>query len=192
MSAHAITPESVQPTPSFAQATPSFASPAPGFAPSAPVNAHASAADPAPAATADFAPATPLILTSPPADWGEPRAASIAAAIPAAETDELETPLFDDGWDGPGALSGRIVHHEAPAEHDARATKFALTGPYVLLGFIGFVAFGGALFAVSREHASAGAVGNPVLLAWILALIGAACVGISGYFLFRRLGGQED
>jgi lysozyme len=142
-------------------------------------------------ASVDPAPAKPLVLTSPPADWEEPRAASAGASL-AAERDELETPLFDDGWDGAGALSGRIVHHEASAEHDARATRFGLTGPYVLLGFIGFVAFGGALFAFSRGRTPAEGVGNPVVLAWILALIGAACVGVSGYFLFRRLGGQED
>jgi lysozyme len=159
------------------------AQPTPSFAPLAPAPASA---------TADVVAAVRhLILTSPPADSEEPRAASIPASL-AAETDELETPLFDEGWDGPGALSGRIVHHEASAEHDARASKRGVTGPYVLLGFIGFVAFGGALFAFSRGHAAGGGVSHPIVLAWILALIGAACVGISVYFLLKRLGGQED
>ena len=167
------------------------AQPMQSFAPPVPAQAQAPVTASAPAVTADAAPAKPLILTSPPADWEEPRTASTQAA-PAAEADELETPLFDEGWDGPGALSGRIVHHEAPAEHDARAAKLGLMGPYLLLGFIGFVAFGGALFAFSRGHAANGAAGNPVVLAWILALIGAACVGISVYFLLKRLGGQED
>lgn len=167
------------------------AQPVQSFAPPVPAASQASATASAPAVTADAAPARPLILTSPPADWEEPRAAPTHASL-AAEADELETPLFDEGWDGPGALSGRIVHHEAPAEHDARATKLGVTGPYVLLGFIGFVAFGGALFAFSRGHAGAGGANNPVVLAWILALIGAACVGISVYFLLKRLGGQED
>jgi hypothetical protein len=167
------------------------AQPVQSSAPPVPAEAQAPATAPAPAATADAAPTKPLILTSPPADWGAPGAASTHASL-AAEADELETPLFDEGWDGPGALSGRIVHHEAPAEHDARATKLGVTGPYVLLGFIGFVAFGGALFAFSRGHVANGGAGNPVVLAWILALIGAACVGISVYFLLKRLGGQED
>ena len=155
------------------------------FAPAAPATASAAAV------AVNAAQAKPLILTSPPADWEEPRAA-LTNASAGAEADELETPLFDEGWDGPGALSGRIVHHEAPAEHDARAAQLGVTGPYVLLGFIGFVAFGGALFAFSRGHAANSGAGNPVVLAWILALIGAACVGISVYFLLKRLSGQED
>lgn len=167
------------------------AQPVRSFAPPVPAEARAPATASAPAVTAAAAPAKPLVLTSPPADWEEPRATSTKASL-AAETDELETPLFDEGWDGPGALSGRIVHHEAPVEHDARATRLRVTGPYVLLGFIGFVAFGGALFAFSRGRAASAGAGNPVVLAWILALIGAACVGISVYFLLKRLGGQED
>ena len=74
-----------------------------------------------------------------------------------------------------------------PAERDAARRSSASTGPYVLLGLIGFVAFGGALFAFSRGHAPRRR-GRSVVLAWILALIGAACVGISVYFLLKRLG----
>ena len=75
----------------------------------------------------------PLTLTSPPADWEAPRVAQASAGL-AAEADELETPLFDEGWDGPGALSGRIVRHEAPAEHDARTMKLGVTGPVCAAG----------------------------------------------------------
>lgn len=158
-------------------------------APEAPVLGGAGAA---PVVTAAAEAPPPLVLTAPPTDWEEHRAASPAMVTAlAAEADELETPLFDEGWDGPSALSGRIVRHEPAAEPEAARKPVGATAPYVLLGLVGFVAFAGALFAFWRGHAP-GAAGNPTVLAWALALIGAACVGVSVYFLLKRLGGAED
>lgn len=151
---------------------------------------------PTPAITAEAPEAKPLVLTSPPSDWDDARygtGATITAL--SADVDELETPLFDDGWDAPSVLSGRVVHHEAMLEPTppSRSLRFGATGPYMLLGLIGFVAFAGALFAFWRGGGSGvGAMHDPKVLAWVLALIGAACVSISVYFLMKRLGGAED
>jgi hypothetical protein len=155
----------------------------PTTAPEAQVLAEAAAA---PVVTAAAPAPPPLVLTSPPGDWDEHRAVNLAmiTSSVAAEADELETPLFDDGWDGLSALSGRVVRHEPVAEPEGPAKRQGATAPYVFMGLIGFVAFAGALFALWRGHA-------PVL-AWSLALIGAACVAVSVYFLLKRLGGAED
>ena len=148
---------------------------------------------PAPVVTAATAVPQPLVLTSPPADWEENRRSAPAMTTTlAAEADELETPLFDEGWDGPSALSGRIVRHEPVAEPAGKGRRAGATGPYVLLGLIGFVAFAGALFAFWRGQEPGSAMGDPTTLAWALALIGAGCIGISVYFLLRRLGAAED
>jgi lysozyme len=131
----------------------------------------------------------PLTLTSPPSDLDEPRPALTVPAGVAQVADELETPLFDEGWDAPGALSGRVARHEPIAEPEPHnATGVGKTGPFLLLGLMGFIAFGAAVFAFSRGAAA----GNQTMLAWALAVIGALCVGASVYFLLRRLGGPED
>ena len=139
-------------------------------------------------------PAPSLVLTSPPADWDSaPSGAMQAVMQPLAEgEDELEQPRFDEGWDGPTALSARIVRHEPVAEAEAPSRKIAATGPFILLGLIGFVAFAGAMFAFWRGHSAGPDAGDPTILAWSLALIGAACVGVSVYFLLKRLGAQDD
>lgn len=152
---------------------------------------------PAPAVLAAAPEPQPLVLTSPPADWEDARyggAPTITALSP--EVDELETPLFDEGWDAPSALSSRVVRHEMAEEFTPpkRGLRFGLTGPWILLGMVGFVAFAGALFAFFVRSQAPGAPGpNEVkILAWALALLGAGCVAISVYFLMKRLGGTED
>jgi hypothetical protein len=152
-----------------------------------------------PTVTAQAPPmASPLILTPPPAE--EAQAATHAAhARPvtaiASEPDEFETPLFDENWDGAQALGARIVRHEAPPEEELEGRR-PVNGPFILLGAIGLAAFVGAVGAFLKAHAGtgrgAGPFDDPAILAWVLAVIGAACVGTSIYFLLKRLGGAED
>jgi hypothetical protein len=140
------------------------------------------------------------VLTPPPEDIPQPQQPAAAPPPPltafAAEADEFSTPLFDDGWDAAEALGGRIVRHETPEEEEADDGHRVANGPYILLGAIGLAAFVGAVGAFLKASAGAGHGGgpfdNPAIYAWALAIIGAACVGSSIYFLLKRLGGVED
>jgi lysozyme len=154
---------------------------------------------PEPAVSASAAPmASPLVLTPPPEEPvrpDQPRMHVEPAVSVAAEPDEFSTPLFDDNWDGPQALGGRIVRHEAPPEDETEEGE-RVDGPVILLGAIGLTAFVGAVAAFLKANAGSGAAGsvfdNKTFLAWALAVMGAACVGASIYFLLKRLGGRED
>lgn len=156
-------------------------------APTQPVEPVAPAAAPVASAPA----AAPLVLTPPPAEWDEPPGpgARLSAAA-AAEADELETPLFDEGWDGPGALTGRIVHHETQVPTDARHMRVNRVAPHVLTGVIGLTALGGAAYAFYRPHV-AGALDQQALM-WTLVAVGGLCAATSVFFLLKNLGGQED
>ncbi len=146
----------------------------------------------APMSASESPQARPLVLTSPPSDWDEPRPGVVASTV-TMDLDELEAPLFDQGWDASTALTTRIVRHEAFDPTAPRHHRLGVTGPFLLLGLIGLVAFGGALFAYWRGHAAGASTGgDPLVLASALMLIGVVCVAISVYFLLKRLGGAED
>ncbi len=62
------------------------------------------------------------------------------------------------------------------------------TGAFITMGGVGLVAFGAAMagFRIAAQSDSRG--NDPMMIAWVLALIGAVCVGVSAYNLYRRLG----
>ena len=154
---------------------------------------------PGPVAAAPVAHAVePLVLTPPPEVEEERYSAPafggvVHPATASVEVDEQEPPLFDSGWSETTARA-RVVRYEA-TENEARSAHQP-NGPFVLLGAIGFVAFGGsvAAFLKAQDAPASGAspIDNPAILAWILAFVGAACVGTAVYFLLKRLGGVED
>ena len=145
-----------------------------------------------PAVTAGTeAPASVWTLTPPPevadrdAD-GEPEPAPAVRY----EIDELQSPLFEEQSAAEQAVGGRVVRHEELDPEDGGPDRPA-TGIFALLGVIGLAAIGGALAAFFKARAGAGDDGLTVI-AWVLALIGAACAGTAVYFLLKRLGGVED
>lgn len=153
---------------------------------------------PAPMFSPDTAPlldARSLVLTPPPEVTAEPERDSEpdgARDTVSDEVAELETPLFDESWeDAPSPM--HVVRLEED-KFDGRPS--GSSGPFLVLGAIGLVAFGGAIaaFLKARETLSQpmGVLEDPTWLAWTLAVLGAACVGTSVYFLLKRLGGVED
>ena len=106
------------------------------------------------------------------------------------EIDELQSPLFEEASAAEQAVGARVVRHEE-IEGEVIAAERPSMGVFALLGTIGLAAFGGALSAFIKARAGAGDDGLTVI-AWVLALIGAACVGTAVYFLLKRLGGVED
>jgi lysozyme len=82
---------------------------------------------------------------------------------------------------------GAILRHEtepaAPARFD-----WSETGAFVIMGAVGLTSFGAAMaaFRLASEQNNGGT--ETAMIAWVLALIGAACVGVSSFNLYRRWG----
>jgi len=71
---------------------------------------------------------------------------------------------------------------QAPASFD-----WSETGAFIIMGAVGLTAFGAAMAAFRLASEQAGG-GETTIIAWVLAIIGGACVGISSYNLYRRWG----
>lgn len=97
-----------------------------------------------------------------------------------------ETGLFGEDL-GLTQGGGAILRHEnepaAPARFD-----WSETGAFVIMGAVGLTSFGAAMaaFRLASEQSSGGT--ETAMIAWVLALIGAACVGVSSFNLYRRWG----
>lgn len=92
-----------------------------------------------------------------------------------------ETVLFEDE----PALS--VLRHEIePTE--PRRFDWGETGAYMIMGGLGLAscAFSAGAFRLSVEQPSP--MGETTLIAWVLALIGAICVGVSSWNLYVRWG----
>ena len=136
--------------------------------------------------TESQAPSSVWTLTPPPENGHEDLA--VVHEPVAEEPDELQSPLFDD----PGSQPlERVIRYEEVEEPEAPADRPS-SGPFILMGLIGFAAFGGAVSAFLKARAGTGGLDELTVVAWVLALIGAACVGTAVYFLLKRLGGAED
>ncbi|MDP3404464.1 MAG: glycoside hydrolase family protein [Brevundimonas sp.] len=82
-----------------------------------------------------------------------------------------------------GALLRHEVELQAPARFD-----WSETGAFIIMGAVGLTAFGASMaaFRLASEQSNGGA--ETSLIAWVLAIIGAACVGVSSFNLYRRWG----
>ncbi len=72
---------------------------------------------------------------------------------------------------------------EAPARFD-----WSETGAFIIMGAVGLTAFGASMaaFRLASEQSDGGS--ETTMIAWVLAVIGAACVGVSSFNLYRRWG----
>jgi lysozyme len=119
-----------------------------------------------PAVEADFVEADPRASWTPEERYG-PAAGEVA--------------LFTDE----PALS--VLRHEVePAP--ARRLDWIETGPFLIMGAVGLVACGAsaAAFRIASDQPSD--MGETMLIAWVLAGIGAICVGVSSWNLYVRAG----
>ncbi|QTN18404.1 glycoside hydrolase family protein [Brevundimonas sp. AJA228-03] len=71
---------------------------------------------------------------------------------------------------------------QAPASFD-----WSETGAFIIMGAVGLTAFGAAM-AAFRLAAEPSGGNETAIIAWVLALIGAGCVGVSSFNLYRRWG----
>ena len=105
--------------------------------------------------------------------WGEAERPNV--------TPFQETVLFDDE----PALT--VLRHEVEAS-EPRRFDWGETGAYMIMGGLGLAscAFSAGAFRLSVEQPSP--MGETTLIAWVLALIGAICVGVSSWNLYVRWG----
>jgi lysozyme len=152
----------------------------------------APAADPWPAITATSEPRTDgeLLILNPSFDTDA--LASPRLVWPQGEQQGDETsPLFED--DGSLRLApGNILRHEAFEEAVPARIPWGELAGYGLMGGLGLVSFGMSMAAFRRASEDSTGTDGTILMAIVLAVIGAACVGVSAYNLYRRWGRAEE
>ena len=60
------------------------------------------------------------------------------------------------------------------------------TGAFLIMGLIGLAACAFSAASFRKAIAEESFLGDFTLIGWVLALIGAACVGVSSWYLYRR------
>jgi hypothetical protein len=82
---------------------------------------------------------------------------------------------------------GPILRHEDEQEQPVRF-DWSETGAFIIMGGVGLTAFGASMAAFRLASEQAGGGDETTMIAWVLAVIGAACVGVSSFNLYRRWG----
>lgn len=102
--------------------------------------------------------------------------------------DQTQT-LFDD--DGALRLGAhQLIRHEIVSE-EPRRLDWRETGLYILMGGFGLLTFGMSMAAFRRASLPSGG-SEFATIAWVLAVFGFACIAVSAWNLYRKLGRPED
>lgn len=144
---------------------------------------------PAPEPASDPAP-----VQSPPLELSPPSAVEESAPLRPVWTEadrntgfQLDqSPLFIDD----GGHAGVLVH-EMP-EEPARRFDWRETGAFLIMGGVGLAACTASAAAFRLAVDQPSPMGETTLIAWVLAVIGAACVGVSALNLYLRFGRSRD
>ncbi|MFC7378867.1 glycoside hydrolase family protein [Brevundimonas sp. GCM10030266] len=95
------------------------------------------------------------------------------------EADATETVLFDDD------LPLSVLRHEVePAT--PRRFDWIETGPYMIMGGLGLFACAASAAAFRKAMTDQSPLNDFTMIAWVLALIAAVCVGVSAWNLYRK------
>jgi lysozyme len=142
----------------------------------------------------------PAISAEPSVDGvGEPLVLTPPDAAPVVEAQRLvwpnvdpatdQSPLFED--DGSLRLGAhQMIRHEVVSE-EPRRIDWRETGLYILMGGFGLLTFGMSMAAFRRASLPSGG-GEFATIAWVLAVFGVACIAVSAWNLYRKLGRAED
>jgi len=126
-----------------------------------------------------------LVLT--PGDH-EPAFSTPRLVWPHIATAENQPPLFED--DG-GLLRGRPLVRDSGLYEPAKV-KWGETGAYVVMGGFGLVSFGMSMAAFRLASQQQSGSDETAIIGWVLAVIGFACVSVSAFNLYRRIGRADD
>ena len=106
------------------------------------------------------------------------------------EPTSSDTPLFED--DGALRLGAhQMIRHEMIGDAPLKL-EWRETGLYLVMGAFGLLSFGMSMAAFRKASQADSGSSDITIIAWVLAVIGAACVGVSAYNLYRRLGRADD
>ena len=97
-----------------------------------------------------------------------------------------QTPLFEDVTNMHLRSLGPTLLTEQPEE--PRRFQWGETVLFLIMGAFGLVCFGMAMAAFRLASQQVNHSDQTGMIGWVLALIGVACVGVSAYNLYRRLG----
>ncbi len=101
-----------------------------------------------------------------------------------------ETPLFDGQPEQYQAL-GPVLRHESRGEPPARF-DWGETGAFLIMGAVGLVSFGMSMAALRLASQQSAGSDETAMIGWVLAIIGASCVGVSSINLYRRWGRVDE
>ena len=66
------------------------------------------------------------------------------------------------------------------------------TGAFLIMGAVGLVSFGMAMAAFRLASQQSAGADQTAMIGWVLAIIGASCVGVSSFNLYRRWGRTDE
>lgn len=125
----------------------------------------------------------PLELTADPVSPQESSNARQAWPESREPVDPDQTPLF--GAEENSAIDEEIQADYAPVPPTAQQAGWSETATFLVMGGIGMLSFGAAMAAFRQSSRSSD---ETLLIGWVLAVIALACVGVSGYNLYKRWG----
>jgi lysozyme len=140
--------------------------------------------------------ATLLILTPPPEVDTTPPAREVwseARRHPPVEADaEEEAALFGDDL-GMADVGLQILRPELDEPAKGRF-DWSETGAFLGMGGVGLVAFGASIagFRLSSSQMAAEVFNETTIVSWVLAVIGALCVGVAAFNLYLRYSRRND
>jgi GH24 family phage-related lysozyme (muramidase) len=111
-------------------------------------------------------------------------APGLSEATPDA-TDDTPTETVEPAFKPEQALSAREILARARAQRQGRGELIT----FLVMGGLGVLSLGVAMAAFRRGSVSDS--GDTATVAWVLLLIAAACIGVSGYNLYRRWGRDD-
>ena len=114
-------------------------------------------------------------VAAPRAVWSHDETAPTADQAPLFQADEAPSPP-----------AGPIVRHEQV--EDPVRFQWGQTGAYAIMGAFGLVSFGMSMAAFRLASQQDAGVDETTLIAWVLAAVGGACVGVSAFNLYRSWG----
>ncbi len=156
--------------------------------------------------TLERPPAEPVIPLVPPAPGASPFPPLDAPLVltPATEEDFAESsrPAWDDGQRGLTAAvdEGEVLFDEASTEpvlrHEVepetpRRFDWSVKGAYAVMGLTGLAACAASAAAFRLALTDESSLNDYTVIAWVLALIGVVCVGVSSWNLFVQWGRRD-
>lgn len=130
-----------------------------------------------------------LLVLTPPAEAAVSTARPVWGDDARTTSDFSQNALFEDV----GAMHGRTIAslHREDSEAEPPRLNWGQTSAFLIMAAIGLVSFGMAMAAFRLASQQSGRADQTSMIGWVLAVIGATCVGVAAFNLYRRWGRPE-